>query len=31
MGIIFARNYYNLDNEVEKRIRILAASLLGKD
>jgi hypothetical protein len=30
MGIIFARNYYNLDNEVEKQIRILAASLLGR-
>ena len=30
MGIIFARNYYNLDNETEKQIRLLAAKLLGR-
>ena len=30
MGIIFARNYYNLDNEVEKQIRSLAAILLDR-
>ena len=30
MGIIFARNYYNLDNEVENQIRSLAATLLGR-
>jgi hypothetical protein len=30
MGIIFARNYYNLDNETEKRIRELAGKLLGR-
>jgi len=30
MGIIFARNYYNLDNEVEKQIRSLAAKLLER-
>ena len=30
MGILFARNYYNLDNEDEKQIRELAASLLGR-
>jgi len=30
MGIIFARNYYNLDNEVENQIRKLAALLLGR-
>jgi hypothetical protein len=30
MGIIFARNYYNLDNEVEKQIRLLAAKLLDR-
>lgn len=30
MGILFARNYYNLDNEAEKQIRELAAVLLGK-
>jgi hypothetical protein len=30
MGVIFARNYYNLDNEVEKQIRSLAAKLLDR-
>jgi len=30
MGIIFARNYYNLDNEVENQIRSLAAKLLDR-
>ncbi|MCX6281353.1 MAG: Tat pathway signal protein [Bacteroidetes bacterium] len=30
MGIIFARNYYNLDDEVEKQIRTLAAILLNR-
>jgi hypothetical protein len=30
MGIIFARNYYNLDNEVEKRIRSQATMLLDR-
>ena len=30
MGIIFARNYYNLDNEVETQIRLLAAKLLTR-
>ncbi len=30
MGIIFARNYYNLDNEVETQIRSLAAALLAR-
>jgi hypothetical protein len=30
MGIIFARNYYNLDNEDEKQIRDLSAMLLGR-
>jgi hypothetical protein len=30
MGILFARNYYNLDNEDEKQIRELAATLLGR-
>jgi hypothetical protein len=30
MGIIFARNYYNLNNEGEKQIRSLAAILLEK-
>ena len=28
--IIFARNYYNLDNATEKEIRSLAAKLLGR-
>ncbi len=30
MGVIFARNYYHLDNEVESRIRSLADKLLGR-
>ncbi len=30
MGIIFARNYYNLDREVENEIRLLAYKLLGR-
>lgn len=30
MGIIFARNYYNLDNAVEKQIRLLSAMLLDR-
>jgi hypothetical protein len=30
MGILFARNYYNTDNEVEKQIRSLAGVLLGR-
>jgi hypothetical protein len=30
MGILFARNYYNLDIETEKQIRDLAATLLGR-
>ncbi len=30
MGVLFARNYYNLDNEVEKQIRSLATFLLGR-
>ncbi len=30
MGIIFARNYYTLDNEVENQIRSLASLLLGR-
>lgn len=30
MGIIFARNYYNSDNEVEKQIRETAAFLLER-
>ena len=30
MGILFARNYYNLDNETEKQIRELSAFLLGR-
>ena len=30
MGIIFARNYYNLDNDVEKRIRSQAAIILER-
>jgi hypothetical protein len=30
MGIIFARNYYNLDNDVENQIRSLAATLLNR-
>jgi hypothetical protein len=30
MGIIFARNYYNLDNETENKIRLLAEKLLDR-
>ena len=30
MGIIFARNYYNLDNEAEKQICLLAGKLLDR-
>ena len=30
MGIIFARNYYNLDNDVEKQIRFLSGKLLDR-
>jgi hypothetical protein len=30
MGFLFARNYYNLDNETEKEIRSLAEAILGK-
>jgi len=30
MGILFARNFYNLDNEVENQIRSMAAFLLGR-
>ena len=30
MGIIFARNYYNADNDTENEIRSLAATLLGR-
>ena len=30
MGVIFARNYYNRDNDTEKEIRKLAAFLLGR-
>jgi hypothetical protein len=30
MGILFARNYYNLDNKVENQIRSLAARLLDR-
>jgi len=30
MGILFARNYYNGDNETENQIRLLAATLLGR-
>lgn len=30
MGIIFARNYYDLDNETEKEIRNISAKLLGR-
>ncbi len=30
MGIIFARNYYNMDNETEEQIRSLSATLLGR-
>lgn len=30
MGIIFARNYFNLDNETEQQIRLLAGQLLSR-
>jgi hypothetical protein len=30
MGIIFARNYYDLDNETEQQIRAIAARLLDR-
>jgi len=30
MGIIFARNYYNLDNEIENQIRLLAGKLIDR-
>jgi hypothetical protein len=30
MGILFARNYYNLNNEAEEQIRSLSAFLLGR-
>jgi hypothetical protein len=30
MGILFARNYYNLDNATENEIRTLSATLLGR-
>jgi hypothetical protein len=30
MGILFARNYYNLDNETETHIRSLADALVGR-
>ena len=30
MGIIFARNYYDKDNRVERQIRLLAGLLLGR-
>lgn len=30
MGIIFARQYYNLDNEAEKKIREIASALLDR-
>lgn len=30
MGILFARNYYKLDNETEEQIRQLAGKLLGR-
>jgi len=30
MGVIFARNYYDRDNEAEKSIRLLAGQLLGR-
>ncbi len=30
MGIIFARNYYNLDNDIERRIRSQADLLLNR-
>ena len=30
MGIIFARNYFNLDNEIENKIRLLAGILVDR-
>ncbi len=30
MGIIFARNYYNLDNNTENQIRLLASKLINR-
>ena len=30
MGIIFAQNYYNLNNEVENQIRLLSSTLLAR-
>jgi hypothetical protein len=30
MGILFARNYYNIDNETETQIRSLADKLVGR-
>ncbi len=30
MGILFARNYYNRENEVEKQIRLLSGKLLAR-
>lgn len=30
LGVLFARNYYNLDNQTEKEIRSLASFLLGR-
>lgn len=30
MGIIFARNYYNLDNHTENQIRLLASKLINR-
>jgi hypothetical protein len=30
MGILFARNYYNLNNETETQIRLLADKLVGR-
>jgi hypothetical protein len=30
MGIIFSRNYFNLDNKVENEIRVLSEKILGR-
>ena len=30
MGILFARNYYNLNNDTENQIRMLAGELIGR-
>jgi len=30
MGIIFARNYYDLDNDIENKIRLLAEKLINR-